>query len=294
MNAATRSLNGNRCLGAHMSIAGGVKNALLDAEKVQSTAVQLFVKNNNQWRGPELTEQQIVEFKTERDRIGFERHTLIAHTGYLINLASNKPDVMAKSLVSLEDELKRCGQLELAGLVMHPGSHLGSGRDAGIEQIARNARAILQRQADSPTRLLLENTVGNGTQLGSTFEDLRDLIQAIDLPEKVGVCLDTCHLFAAGFDLRTAEAYEETMKRFDAIVGFRHLRAVHLNDSLHELGERRDRHEHIGKGFLGLEAFRHVMNDSRLAAIPMVLETPKEAELLEDRENLTTLRSLIG
>ncbi|MGF1572569.1 MAG: deoxyribonuclease IV [Sumerlaeia bacterium] len=285
--------NGNRFIGAHMSIAGGVANAVLDAEKVSATALQLFVKNNNQWRGPALTEQMIADFFRERDRIGLHPHAIIAHAGYLINLASNKPDVHAKSLVALEDELKRCNQLQLAGLVLHPGSHLGEGREAGIEKIAKSAKAILHRQPQGTTKLLFENTVGNGTQLGSQFEDLRDILKAIDLPERTGVCLDTCHTYAAGFDLRTEETYNETMSKFDSIVGINQLCALHLNDSLYDLGMRKDRHEHIGKGFLGLEAFQFVLNDPRLKNIPMVLETPKEKDLAEDRENLDQLRSLI-
>lgn len=285
--------NGNRFIGAHMSIAGGVENAILDAEKVGSSALQLFVKNNNQWRGPALTEANINAFFRERDRVGLQKHAIIAHAGYLINLCSDKPDVHAKSLVALEDELKRCNQLELAGLVMHPGSHMGAGRDAGIEKIATCAKAILQRQPQGTTKLLFENTVGNGTQLGSKFEDLRDILQAIDLPDRTGVCLDTCHTYAAGFDLRTQETYNATMEHFASTVGFKALCAIHLNDSLHDLGERKDRHEHIGKGFLGLEPFRFVLNDPRLANIPMVLETPKEKDLAEDRENLDRLRSLI-
>ncbi len=292
-NKTALELNGGLLLGSHMSIAGGVEKAPPRAAEVGCSAMQIFVKNNNRWQGPPISNASAQAFKRNLAEAGIAPGAVFAHTCYLINLASTKEDVVAKSIPALEDELRRCQQLDVPGLVLHPGAHLGQGRDAGIAQIARHCRSIFDRTPDIQTRVLFEITVGSGTNLGSTFEDLHDLIAAVDRPDRVGVCLDTCHLFAAGFDLRTPECYHETMLSFDKIVGFQHLRAVHLNDSKFELGERKDRHEHIGKGHLGLDAFAHLLNDPRMKKIPMSLETEKDPDMAEDRENLDALRALI-
>lgn len=277
-----------------MSIAGGVDKAPARAQDAGCEALQIFVKNNNRWEGPPITAAQAKQFRAELDRVGIPISAVFAHTCYLINLASPKEDVHAKSLVALEDELRRCDQLGVPGLVMHPGAHLGTGREVGIERIAQSVRQIYPRSPQINTRLLFEGTVGAGTNLGGTFEDLGDILAAVDLPDHTGVCLDTCHVFAAGYDMRTPETYAETMDTFDRLVGFKYLKAFHLNDSKHPLGSRKDRHEHIGKGHLGLEPFRHLLNDPRMVAVPMSLETDKSEDLAEDRENLATLRGLIG
>lgn len=201
MNAAQREafeLNRGLLLGSHMSIAGGVDRAPARGASVQSSAMQIFVKNNNRWAGPPITDEQAARFADELDASGIALKAVFAHAGYLINLASAKEEVVAKSIVSLEDELRRCGQLQLPGLVIHPGAHLGRGRDAGIDQIARHARTIIDRTPDVPTRILFETTAGTGTNIGAPFEDLGDLLAAVDRPDRTGVCLDTCHIFAAG------------------------------------------------------------------------------------------------
>ncbi len=279
-------------LGSHMSIAGGVDRAPARAASVGCTAMQIFVKNNNRWEGPPITGEQARRFPEELAAAGLRLEHVFAHTGYLINLASPKEDVARKSIAALEDELRRCQQLHLPGIVLHPGAHLGTGRDAAIETIAKRAHRIFSRLPDGPTRLLLETTAGTGTNLGGPFEDLRDLLAAIDLPGRMGVCLDTCHIFAAGYDIRTPEAYRKTMTQFGRIVGFKNLRAVHLNDSKHPLGSHKDRHEHIGQGHLGGEAFRSLLTDRRMRKVPMSLETEKDKEMTEDRINLERLRRL--
>lgn len=292
MNAAPRF--GGLMVGSHMSIAGGVDKAPARAASVGCTAVQIFVKNNNRWEGPPIAPAQAAAFHRELEKAGIPIRAVFAHTGYLINLASTKEDVVSKSAIALEDELRRCGLLGVPGVVMHPGAHLGQGRDKGIEQIARLCREVFDRTPDVATRLLFETTVGSGTNLGGTFEDIRDVLAAVDRPDRTGVCMDTCHIFSAGYDIRTRAAYEESMRRFDETVGFARLRAVHLNDSKFGLGERKDRHEHIGKGKLGLEPFRLLLNDPRFASIPMSLETEKDEPLDDDRMNLAALASLIG
>lgn len=279
-------------IGAHMSIAGGVHQAPPRAASVQATALQLFVKNNNRWSGPPIPAQQATDFRRALDAAGIAIEHVFAHTCYLINLASPNPELLQKSKDALEDELLRCGQLGIPGLVMHPGAHVGSGRDAGIEQIARAVAEVVDRTPAVQTRVLLETTAGTGTNLGAAFEDLADIIRLVDRPDRIGVCMDTCHIFAAGHDIRTEEAYRQTMDNFARIVGFQHLRAVHLNDSKAPFASRKDRHEHIGQGQIGEEAFRLLLNDERFASIPMSLETEKGEDLEEDRMNLATLRRL--
>ncbi len=277
-----------------MSIAGGVDKAPARGASVHCTAMQIFVKNNNRWEGPPTPDDKAKRFGEELERAGISIENVFAHTCYLINLASDKPHVIEKSLVALEDELNRCSQLNLPGIVMHPGAHMGAGRDAGIEMVAKNLKKVFKKTPKVKTRLLFETTAGTGSNLGADFEDLRDLLTAVDVPERTGVCLDTCHIFAAGHDIRDKKTYEATMKNFARIVGFENLRAVHLNDSKHGLGSHKDRHEHIGKGEIGEEAFRLLINDSRFAKIPMSLETEKKEDLEDDRMNLGTLYRLAG
>jgi deoxyribonuclease-4 len=217
---------------------------------------------------------------------------IVGHTSYLLNLCSPHDDLWCKSIDTLVIELERCEELGVPWLVLHPGAHVGTGEEAGV---ARMARALGKVHAATPgfrTRLLLETTAGQGTRLGYRFEHLAWLLRQTPAGERLGICLDTCHVFAAGYELRTPDGYAATMRAFDRVIGLERLEAIHLNDSKGELGSRKDRHEHIGKGHIGLEGFRHLLNDARLARLPGILETPKSDDLHEDRENLAVLRCL--
>ena len=281
-------------LGAHMSIAGGVDKAPGRARAVRCTALQIFVKNNNRWDGPAITPATAEAFCRELEGSGVSIRHVFAHTCYLINLASPKEEVAERSEAALEDELRRCELIGVPGLVMHPGSHLGTGRDAGIKRIAAAVKRVVDRTPNVRTRILFETTAGTGSNIGGPFEDLQELLDLCDAPDRTGVCLDTCHIFAAGYDLRTREAYEKSMDQLARTVGFHRLHAVHLNDSKHPLGSKKDRHEHIGRGHLGEEPFRFLLGDERFRHIPMALETEKDEELTEDRINLGTLYRLGG
>jgi len=286
--------NGGLLLGSHMSTAGGVDKAPARGASIGCTAMQIFVKNNNRWEGPPISPAVAAAYRENLSASGILPHAVFAHTCYLINLASTNEVTEAKSIAALEDELRRCAQIGVPGLVMHPGGHLGAGRDAGIDKIARHCRAIIDRTPDVPTRILFETTVGAGTHIGGRFEDLRDLLAAVDRPDRTGVCLDTCHIFAAGYDIRTPAAYRKTMDEMDRIAGSANVRALHLNDSKGAFASRKDRHEHIGDGAIGVEAFRLLLNDPRWRGVPMVLETEKGPDLAEDVRNLATLRALIA
>ncbi len=282
-------------LGSHMSIAGGVSLAPGRAASVGCTALQVFVKNNNRWVGPATRPEEIKAFPEELKKAGISIKNVFAHTCYLINLGSPKPEVVEKSVAALKDELVRCGELGIPGLVLHPGAHLGTGREAGIAQIAELSQQIIDETPDVKTRILFETTAGQGTTIGHEFQDLSDIIKKVARASRVGVCLDTCHIFSAGYDIRTPDTYNATMKEFDRVVGLKKIKAFHLNDSKFDLGTRKDRHEHIGQGFIGEEAFRLLLTDPRFAKVPMCLETHKDDKTLEeDRMNLATLRRVCG
>jgi len=279
-------------LGAHESIAGGLYRAFDRARSVGCETVQIFVKSNRSWAVKPLTDDDIARFKAKAAETGIQ--PVVGHTSYLLNLAAPGDDLWRRSLETLIVELERCEALEIPYLVLHPGSHVGAGEEAGL---ARVAEALGRVHAATPgfrAQILLETTAGQGTNLGYRFEHLAWLLENTPEGERLGVCLDTCHVFAAGYELRTEEGYEATMAAFDRLVGLSRLRAVHLNDSKGDLGSRKDRHEHIGQGFIGLEGFRRVLNDPRLAGLPGLLETPKSDDLHEDAENLAVLRSLLG
>ncbi|MDH7578691.1 MAG: deoxyribonuclease IV [Bacillota bacterium] len=278
-------------LGAHMSIAGGVDKAILRGESIGCETIQIFTKNTNQWRARPLTPEELARFQAARTRTGID--PILAHTSYLINLGSPQEELWEKSLASFLVELERCAALGLPYLVTHPGAHLGAGEEVGLNRITRALNEILARTEGSGVVVLLEVTAGQGTNLGWRFEHLARLFEDSFYPERLGVCFDTCHAFAAGYDLRTPEAFTKTIEAFEASVGINHLKAVHLNDSRGDLGSRLDRHEHIGLGKIGLEAFRVLLNDPRFRTLPMILETPKGPEMKEDIENLATLRSLL-
>ena len=278
-------------LGAHESIAGGLHKAFDRAQSVGCEAMQIFVKSNRSWAVKPLTEEDIARFRAKAEETGI--HPLVGHTSYLLNLATPDAALWIKSRDTLIIELERCEALDVGWLVLHPGSHVGAGEEAGL---ARVAQALGEVHAATPgfrAQILLETTAGQGTNLGYRFEHLAWLIEHTSEGERLGVCLDTCHVFAAGYELRTPEGYGATMEAFDRVIGLERLHAIHLNDSKGDLGSRKDRHEHIGQGLIGLEGFRHLLNDTRLAGLPGLLETPKGDDLQEDRENLAVLRSLI-
>jgi deoxyribonuclease-4 len=277
-------------LGAHQSIAGGVDRALERGLSIGCRAVQLFTKNNNQWAGKAIGPEEAARFR-EAAR-AFRAEFLIAHVAYLINLASPGGEVKRKSLPAFRDELERAELLGLAGVVFHPGSHLGDGEGMGIRRIAAALDRVFRETRGFRVRALLETTAGQGTGIGHRFEHLDAIRARVREPERLGVCLDTCHVFAAGYSIHERKGFLETMRAFDRILGLESLRAVHLNDSMKPLGSRRDRHAHIGEGEIGLDGFRFFVNDRRLRKVPMVLETPKSEDLHEDVKNLRVLRSL--
>ena len=281
----------HRLLGAHMSIAGGVDQAILRGHSIGCQTIQIFTKNNNQWDGKALSADGTEQFKRLRQEKGI--HPVLAHDAYLINLASPNPIVYKKSLKAFGDELIRAEQLGIEFLVMHPGAHLGKGEEWGLRRIAESIGMALEQYSPSfKVRVLLEITAGQGSNVGYRFEHLAQILKLVSRPDRMGICLDTCHLFAAGYDIRTEKGYQKVMKQFDDMIGIDQIKAFHLNDSKKGLACRVDRHEHIGKGAIGLEGFRALLNDPRFEKIPMVLETPKGADMKEDVMNLAVLRQL--
>lgn len=280
-------------LGAHESISGGLYKAFERAKFVGCEVLQLFVRSNRCWNTKPLTDQEILLFKRKASETGID--LVVGHSSYLINLASPEEALWRKSIDTLTEELKRCELLGIPYLVLHPGSHRGKGEEEGLKRIATALTKVYEIAGNFRVKILLETTAGQGTTLGNCFEHLAWIMENTPYGDNLGVCLDTCHIFAAGYDIRFVQAYEETMDIFNRIVGFQKLFAIHLNDSRGELGSRIDRHEHIGKGKIGLEAFRLILNDPRLHVdLPGFLETPKGNELISDRENLMILRSLRG
>jgi len=279
-----------RLLGAHMSVAGGLDKAIERGQLINCAAIQIFVKNNNQWFAKPLAQEEIKRFKIKQKETGI---FVFAHAGYLINLATNNPDNHKKSIQSMLDEIERCEAVDIPFVVVHPGSHLGQGEEVGINKVAQNIKSLLKQTKGYKTKIALEITAGQGTNLGSSFEQLAAMLEQINQPERMGVCFDTCHAFAAGYDLKTTAGYKKTWADFDKIIGLDNLLAFHLNDSKQELGSHKDRHEQIGQGSLGKEAFSLLMNDKRFKNTPMVLETYKGPDLKEDVENLKLLKSLI-
>lgn len=276
-------------LGSHMSIAGGTHLALERAEHVGCQVIQIFVKNNNRWVGKPISEEEAETFQKSWERSAIQE--VVAHDCYLINLASPLDEMWQRSIDALIDELERCDRLGLSYLVTHPGSHMGRGEDQGVRRIARAIDQIHQK--DWKVRIALETTAGQGTSVGYRFEHLRDIIGAVRQPDRLAVCMDTCHIFAAGYDIREEEDYQKTMESFDQTVGLDKLRIFHFNDSKRGWGSRVDRHEHIGRGEIGTSAFASILNDERLTGVPKILETPKGKTHREDKRNLKVLRSLI-
>ncbi len=277
--------------GAHESIAGGVDKAVERGHKATCDAIQIFNKSNSQWRAKKLDPKEIDRFFALQEETGVAVAT--SHSSYLINIASPKDDLAEKSFASLKDEMQRCNTLRIPTMVLHPGSHTGSGEEAGLARIVSFTNRLFDELEDNTVTLLFEATAGQGTNLGYKFEQLAELIDGVEDKDHMGVCLDTCHIFAAGYPLVDPKDYAATMKSFDDIVGLDRLRIFHINDSLKEFDSKRDRHEHIGKGFIGLEGFRNIVNDKRLKNVPLILETPKGDDLAEDIENLKVLRGLV-
>ncbi len=278
-------------LGAHTSISGGVPNAVELAEKLNFTAIQIFSKNNNRWKTKPFTEAIINEFKLKLSSSGIK--STVVHDSYLINLCSLSEELLEKSREAFRDELIRCEQLGIPYLNFHPGAHGGAGEEEGIKLIAESLNTVHDKTKNFKVSSMLEVTAGQGSAVGYKFEHIRKIIDLIEQKERMSVCIDTAHIFAAGYDIRTPETYNKTMEEFDNIVGLDRLKCFHMNDSKKELGSRVDRHEHIGKGFIGNEGFRNIMNDRRLESVPKILETPKGKEQLEDVMNIKTLLSLV-
>jgi deoxyribonuclease IV len=273
-----------------MSIRGGVSMAIERARSIDCTAMQMFVKNNMQWFARPLRRDEIRAFLDHVQR--GELSSIFGHANYLINLAATNPQFHANSIRALSEELDRADQLELPFLVLHPGAHLGAGEEAGLEKVIHSIDKVFRKVPRVRTKIALETTAGQGSCLGHRFEHLACIIANVREPERLCVCLDTAHLHAAGYDISSESAVRKTLREFDRVIGRDRLVAVHLNDSKTARGSHVDRHEHIGKGRIGLDAFRFIMRDRHLRKIPKVLETPKGKDLREDVMNLKTLRSL--
>lgn len=278
-------------LGAHMSIAGGVDKALLEGKKVDCDVIQIFTKSSRQWATQPYTSEEVKNFVTNQRETGIA--IVVAHDSYLLNLGSPNEGLRKRSIQAFIDEMERCETLSIPYLITHPGAHTGAGEEEGIKTVARSLDEIHAACPGTHVKITLEITAGQGTNLGHRFEQIRDMVDATKDGDRLRICFDTEHAFAAGYDIRTKEGYERTFSEFDEILGLELLAAFHINDSKKEFHSRVDRHEHIGKGYIGIEAFRLLMNDQRFWGLPMCLETPKGPDLKEDRENLALLRGLI-
>jgi deoxyribonuclease-4 len=280
-------------LGAHMSISGGVDRAVKAARALGFQTVQLFTKNNNQWNAPPLTDEQQTAFRTALAETGIVDP--VVHNSYLINLGSPDTALWKKSIDAMTIEVERCALLEIGDLVAHPGAHVGEGEAKGITRIAKALDRVLRRTRGAAVRIDLETTAGQGTCLGHCFEHLGAILDRVAEPERLGICVDSCHIFAAGYSLETAEEYDSTMDELDRAAGIGRVRVWHLNDSRRERGSRVDRHAGIGRGHLGLAPFRWILRDPRFQSVPMILETPKGTENGVDLDavNLQVLRELL-
>jgi len=277
-------------LGAHMSIEGGLGESLIRGKKIGCDTIQIFVKSNLQWKARDIKNFEIQEFFLNKRETKIE--PVIAHSSYLINLASYNKRIRNLSIKSFREELKIAKKLKIPYFIFHPGYHKGAGLKKGIKLIAKALNQIISKD-DFKIIILLENTSGQGSSIGYRFEQLVDIINLVNKKKRIGVCFDTCHVFSAGYEIRNIKDYEKTFEEFEKIIGIKRLKVFHLNDSKGSLGSRIDRHQHIGKGNLGLEPFRFILNDKRFQNIPMIIETPKDDGYKKDIENLTILRSLI-
>ena len=266
----------NILVGAHVSIAGEMYKSVERALSIGATTMQIFTKSSRSWVAKKLTDQNCEDFKTAVKSSGLSH--LVAHASYLINIGTHDGETERKAVDALTDELMRCEQLGIPYLVLHPGSHVGEGIEKGIKQIAKHLDAILQK-IDGKTIIALETMAGQGTNLGSTFEEIKTIIDLCEEKKRIGVCLDTCHIFSAGYDISTTDGYKKVMKSFDEIIGLKKLKVVHINDSKTAFNSHKDRHEELGKGSIPLETFKLIMHDKNLENIPKILETPTDDEM---------------
>lgn len=291
MTTGKVDINKGRLLGAHCSATGGLNKAVERGGELGCSAIQFFSKNVNQWKAPSLTLREIDAFKealsASKIKIAF------AHTGYLINLATIDPVIHESSMESMRIELERAEALELPYVILHPGSHKGAGELVGIIQLVENLQRLIDGLKGSKLQILLETTAGQGNSLGYVFAHFVEIFERLGAPNEIGLCVDTAHIFEAGYDISTKSGFDAVFKELDETIGMDHVKAFHLNDSKVECGARVDRHEHVGKGKIGKEAFKLIMKDRRFAKIPMVIETPKGTTLEEDEKNLKLLRSFI-
>jgi deoxyribonuclease-4 len=279
-------------LGAHMSISGGIHLAPGRGKAAGCAVIQLFTQNANQWRGKMPSASDAALFREQREESGLK--DVVSHDIYLINLASAPGETREKSMIAFREEMERCFLLGIEKIVMHPGSHLGAGEETGLQRIVEAFDTLFELTPDFHGKILLENTAGQGTNLGFRFSHLQTIINGSNRPERFAVCLDTCHSVAAGYNLLTREGYTATFEEFDKLIGLHRLACFHMNDSKKGLGSHVDRHEHIGQGELGLAPFRMLMNDPRFTTVPKILETPKGDNDEMDEVNLKILRDLIG
>jgi deoxyribonuclease-4 len=275
-----------------MSIAGGLDQAVLRGQSIGCETIQIFLRNSNRWKSKPRTEKELDLYRETLAGSGID--PVVAHAIYLINLASPERRVRDLARSAYREELARCHEAGIPYLVLHPGSHRGEGLEEGIARIAGTIVRAYDEHPEYEVVTLLENTAGQGNTIGRNFEELAQIAAQVEDPAHIGYCFDTAHALASGYDLRTSEGYAETFDRFDRVLGLERLRCLHLNDSKADLGAERDRHEHIGQGYVGLEAFRMLVNDLRFAALPMLLETPKSNDLHEDVENMARLKALIA
>ncbi len=283
---------GERLVGVHASTQGGVVTGIKRGDALGCTAIQIFTKNNSRWHAAPFTQDETDDFLDERDWSGIR--CVLGHASYLINLASGEPKITEQSMEAMRDEMHRAESLELTYLVLHPGAHKGDGDLTGIRRVADRLNILFEESVFQHTRILLEGTAGQGTSLGHRFEHLRDILAGVRDLDRVGICLDTAHLFAAGYDFRTPTTYAALWDEFERVVGRRWLAALHLNDTTKKLGSRVDRHHHIGQGQIGVRAFGLIMRDPRLTTIPMICETPKGPQEKFDAVNLAKLHGLMG
>jgi deoxyribonuclease-4 len=298
LNNNTQTIPARTChvimpyLGAHESISGGLHRAFDRIEQVGGQALQIFTRNQRQWKTAPVDTAEADQFYHRWQEM--DQMPVAAHSSYLINLGSGKEQMIAKSIAALADELVRCERLGVGQVVLHPGSHGGDGVEKGCKRVARHLDLVFAEVGpENSVQVLLETTAGQGTSLGSRFEELAQMYSLCKHKERIGFCFDTCHVFAAGYDIRNEQGYMEVMRRWDELIGCELIRFFHLNDSKKELGSRVDRHEHIGRGCIGLEGFQCLLNDARFADHPMTLETPKGEDLADDRKNLARLRRLL-
>lgn len=268
-------------IGAHVSAAGGVENAPLNAHKIGATAFALFTKNQKQWIAPPLSEKSIELFKQRCEEYGFKAAHILPHDSYLINLGSPDPEGLEKSRAAFLEEMQRCEQLGLDRLNFHPGSHLNAiSPDDCLTRIAESINMTLDKTTG--VTAVIENTAGQGTNMGHTFEQIAQIIEKVEDKSRVGVCIDTAHSLAAGYELRTPEGFTDTFRKFDEVIGFRYLKGMHINDSKKDLATRVDRHDSLGKGLMGMDTFRFILQDARFDNIPLILETPDETLWAEE------------